>query len=176
MAAKTVDTTKNAVPFDRANIPGPKTARPTKADIAGKLIAKARRPLLILGTAAADNKVLESVRIMADKGIAIAATGSSMNALKAAGINATYVNLHALVSYLKDTNWKGFDGKGNYDTAIFLGHTYYHASQLMSTLKHFTDIKIISIDRHYHPNASQSFGNLKNEDFIAALAEVTAQL
>ncbi len=46
----------------------------------------------------------------------------------------------------------------------------------MSTLKNFTKIKVISIDRHYHPNAQQSFGNLKTEDFIRALDVVVAQL
>ena len=171
-----VDTTKNAIPFDRGNIPGPKMARPTKADVAGKLISKAKRPLLIVGTAAGEEGLIEIVKIMAEKGIPVAATGSSMENLAKEGIEATYVNLHALVSYLKDPNWKGFDGNGGYDTAIFLGHTYYHASQLMSTLKNFTNINVISIDRYYHPNAKQSFGNLKKEDHVKALQEVVAQI
>jgi len=34
MAAKELDTTKNAVPFDRANIPGPKMAKAVKAEVA----------------------------------------------------------------------------------------------------------------------------------------------
>jgi acetyl-CoA decarbonylase/synthase complex subunit epsilon len=176
MASETVDTTRNAIPFDRANITGPKSARPTKADVAGKLIAKAKRPLLIAGTSAGDEGVLEIVKVMAEKGIPVASTGSSMKRFAQAGIKAKYVNLHALVSYLKDPNWKGFDGKGGYDTAIFLGHTYYHASQLISTLKNFSSINVISIDRYYHPNAKQSFGNLKKEDHVKALHEVADQL
>ena len=173
---KELDTTRNAVPFDRANVPGPKMAKAVKAEVSGKFISKAKRPLLIVGTAAVDNGVIEIVRSMAEKGIPVAATGSSMKHLKEEGIGANYVNLHVLVSYLKDPDWKGFDGNGGYDTAIFLGHTYYYASQLMSTLKNFTKIKIISIDRHYHPNAHQSFGNLTPEDFIKALDVVVAQL
>ncbi|MBA1341474.1 MAG: Acetyl-CoA decarbonylase/synthase complex subunit epsilon [ANME-2 cluster archaeon] len=176
MATKELDTTKNAVPFDKANIPGPKMAKAVKAEVAGKFISKAKRPLLIVGTAACEDGVIEIVRSMAEKGIPVAATGSSLKRLKEEGIDATYVNLHALVSYLKDPDWKGFDGKGGYDTTIFLGHTYYYASQLMSTLKNFTKIKVISIDRHYHPNAGQSFGNLKPDDFIRALDVVVAQL
>lgn len=176
MAGKELDTTRNAVPFDRANIPGPKMAKTVKAEVAGKFISKAERPLLIVGTAAGDDGVIEIVRSMAEKGIPVAATGSSLKRLKEEGIDATYVNLHVLVSYLKDPDWKGFDGKGGYDTTIFLGHTYYFASQLMSMLKNFTKIKIISIDRHYHPNAQQSFGNLKPEDFIKALDVVVAQI
>lgn len=176
MKSETVDTTRNAIPFDRANIVGPKTARPVKADVAGRLIAKAKRPLLITGSAAGDDGVLEIVTILAGKGIPVAATGSSMERLTKHGIKATYVNLQALVSYMKDPNWKGFDGNGGYDTAIFLGHTYYYASQLISTLKNFTSINVISIDRYYHPNARQSFGNLTKEDHIKALQEVAAQL
>lgn len=176
MAAKEPDTTRNAVPFDRANIPGPKMAKAITAEMAGKLISKASRPLLIIGTAGADDGVIEVVKRMAEKGIQVAATGNSIKRLKEEGIDAAYVNLHALVSYLKDPGWKGFDGKGGYDTTIFLGHTYYYASQLMSTLKNFTQIKIISIDRHYHPNAQQSFGNLKPDDFLKALDKVVAEL
>ena len=176
MAAEIVDTTKNAQPFDRANVPGPSTAKPIKAELAGKLITKARRPLLIIGTAVTDDSIFEFLRIMANKGIPVAATGSSMARLVEEDIKATYVNLHALVSYLKDPDWTGLDGSGNYDTVIFLGHTYYHASQLISTLKNFTNIKIISIDRHYHPNAHFSFGNLKKENYATALQTVAAQL
>ncbi len=176
MAAIELDTTKNAVPFDRANIPGPKMAKAIKAEVAGKLISKARRPLLIVGTVGGDDGVIDVVKRMAEKGIPVAATGNSIKRLKEEGIDATYVNLHALVSYLKDPDWKGFDGEGGYETTIFLGHTYYYASQLMSTLKNFTKIKIISIDRHYHPNAQQSFGNLKPDDFLKALDIVVAQL
>jgi acetyl-CoA decarbonylase/synthase complex subunit epsilon len=176
MELESVDTTKNAIPFDKANIPGPKMARPVKAELAGKLIAKAQRPLLIVGTAASEAGMLEIVRAMAEKGIQVAATGSSMGKLVEENIKATYVNLHALVSYLKDPEWMGLDGSGNYDTVIFLGHTYYHASQLMSTLKNFTTIKIISIDRHYHPNAHHSFGNLPEEKHVKALQIVVSQL
>ncbi|MCL7414832.1 MAG: CO dehydrogenase/acetyl-CoA synthase complex subunit epsilon [ANME-2 cluster archaeon] len=176
MAAKVLDTTRNAVPFDRANVPGPKMAKAVQAEMAGKLISKAKRPLLIIGSAISEEGIVDVIKSMAEKGIPVAATGSSLKRLKDEGIEASYVNLHALVSYLKDPNWKGFDGNGGYDTAIFLGHTYYYASQLMSTLKNFTKIKIISIDRHYHPNAQQSFGNLKPEDFIRALDVVIAQL
>jgi len=176
MAAGTVDTTKRAVPFDRANVPGPKTAKPIRAELAGKLISKAKRPLLVVGTSSADEGIPAYIRIMADNGIPVAATGSCLGELKKEGINAVYVNLHALVSYLKDPKWSGFDGSGNYDTAIFLGHTYYYASQLMSTLKNFSSVKVISIDRHYHPNASMSFGNLKKKEFLQALEIVTDQL
>jgi acetyl-CoA decarbonylase/synthase complex subunit epsilon len=176
MAQKTVDTTKRAVPFDKANVPGPKMAKPVKADLAGKIISKAKRPLLIVGTPGADTGLPEIIKTFNSKSIPVAATGSCLKALKQADVEATYVNLHALVSYLKDPKWKGFDGNGNYDTAIFIGHTYYYASQLMSTLKNFTTVKVISIDRHYHPNAQLSFGNLNDDDFRTALKIVAAQL
>jgi anaerobic carbon-monoxide dehydrogenase, CODH/ACS complex subunit epsilon len=77
--------------------------------------------------------------------------------------------MHALASYLCDPQWQGLDGKGGYDLVAFLGITYYYASQAMSALKNFSKVKVISIDRYYHPNASMSFGNLKKDVFIAAL-------
>jgi len=71
MAAKELDTTRNAVPFDKANIPGPKMAKAVKAVVAGKFISKAKRPLLIVGTAAGDDGVIEIVRSMSEKGIPV---------------------------------------------------------------------------------------------------------
>jgi len=57
-----------------------------------------------------------------------------------------------------------------------LGITYYYASQAISALKNFSKIKVISIDKYYHPNADMSFGNLKKDVFIEALDEVIEQL
>ena len=58
----------------------------------------------------------------------------------------------------------------------FFKITYYYTSQAISTLKNFSKTKVVSIDKYYHPNADMSFGNLKNDVFMAALDEVIAQL
>ncbi|MFQ6062522.1 MAG: CO dehydrogenase/acetyl-CoA synthase complex subunit epsilon [Methanosarcinales archaeon] len=178
MASKSIDTTLNAVPF-HANLPGPKSAKAIKPIVAGKLISKAKRPLLVVGSDILNSiSLIEKAIKIGEKGIPIAATGDSLKGFldKASKVKveAIYINLNVLVSYLGDREWKGFDNKGNYDVIIFLANKYYYASQLMSLLKNFggNKVKTISIDRYYYPNADMSFGNLKEEDFLQALDEV----
>jgi acetyl-CoA decarbonylase/synthase complex subunit epsilon len=173
---KTIDTTRQAVPFDTGNIPGPKTARAVMPAVSGKMLAKAKRPLLIVGSEIGDEDVLERAVAIGKAGIQIASVGDSYKYLGDKGLDAHYANMHALASYLCDPQWHGLDGKGGYDLVAFFGITYYYASQAISALKNFSKIKVISIDKYYHPNADMSFGNLKKDVFIAALDEVIKEL
>ncbi|MBU4373215.1 MAG: CO dehydrogenase/acetyl-CoA synthase complex subunit epsilon [Euryarchaeota archaeon] len=171
-----IDTTRQAVPFDTGNIPGPKMARAVMPSVSGKMLARAKRPLLIVGSQIHNGEVLSRVIAIGKKGIPIAAVGNSYKSLADKGLDAYYINMHALASYLCDPSWQGLDGKGGYDVVAFFGITYYYASQAISALKNFSKIKVISIDKYYHPNADMSFGNLKDDVFIAALDEVIAEL
>jgi acetyl-CoA decarbonylase/synthase complex subunit epsilon len=173
---KVIDTTRQAVPFNTGNIPGPKMARAVMPAVQGKMLAKAKRPLLIVGSEIDDPDVLERVVSLGKAGIQIASVGDSYIYLADKGLDAHYINMHALASYLCDPQWPGLDGKGGYDLVVFFGITYYYASQAISALKNFSNIKVISIDKYYHPNADLSFGNLKKDVFIPALDEVIAQL
>ncbi len=175
-AEKIIDTTRQAVPFDTGNIPGPRMGRAVMPAVPGKMLARAKRPLLIVGSKIHDKQVLEKAVAIGRAGVQIAAVGNAYTSLGDKGLDVHYANMHALASYLCDPNWKGLDGKGNYDLVVFFGITYYYASQAISALKNFSNIKVISIDRYYHPNADMSFGNLKDELFIAALDEVIKEL
>lgn len=175
-AEKVIDTTRQAVPFDTGNIPGPKMAKAVMPAVPGKMLAKAKRPLLIVGSEVHDKDVLARAVAIGKKGIQIAAVGNAYTSLGDKGLDVHYINMHALAPYLCDPEWKGLDGKGNYDLVVFFGITYYYASQAISALKNFSNIKVISIDRYYHPNADMSFGNLKGDVFIAALDEVIKEL
>ena len=67
---------------------------------------------------------------------------------------------------LQDPSWKGLDGKGSYDIALFLGLPYYMEFVILSCLKHFSNkLKTISLNRYYNPHATWSFPNLKVEDW-----------
>jgi len=175
-AEKVIDTTRQAVPFDTGNIPGPKMAKAVMPAVPGKMLARAKRPLLIVGSEVHDKDVLARAIAIGQRGIQIAAVGNSYTSLGDKGVDVHYINMHALASYLCDPNWKGLDGKGGYDLVVFFGITYYYASQAISALKNFSNIKVISIDRYYHPNADMSFGNLKNDVFLAALDEIIKEL
>jgi acetyl-CoA decarbonylase/synthase complex subunit epsilon len=173
---KTIDTTRQAVPFNTGNIPGPKMARPTMPAVSGKMLAKAKRPLLIVGSQIHEDDVVSRVVAMGQTGLQIAAVGNAYKSLGDKGLDVHYANMHALASYLCDPEWPGLDGKGGYDLVVFFGITYYYASQAISALKNFSKIRVISIDKYYHPNADMSFGNLKKDVFIAALDEVIKEL
>ena len=165
-----VDTTKNTKLFTTYGV---KTSKAISTEIAAKLISKAKRPLFVVATGVLDPEVLDrAVKISKAKNIPIAATGSSMIGFVDKGVNAKYINLHALGFYLTDPNWPGLDGNGNYDTIILLGHKKYYINQVLSATKNFSDVKAISIDKSYIQNATMSFGNLSKADHIAALDEV----
>ncbi len=175
-AEKIIDTTRQAVPFNTGNIPGPKMARATMPAVSGKMLARAKRPLLIVGSQVHDEDVLAKAIAMGKAGIQIAAVGNAYKSLGDKGLDVYYANMHALASYLCDPEWQGLDGKGNYDLVVFFGITYYYASQAISALKNFSNIKVISLDKYYHPNADMSFGNLKKDVFMEALDMVIAEL
>jgi acetyl-CoA decarbonylase/synthase complex subunit epsilon len=165
-----VDTTKNTKLFTTYGV---KTSRAISTEVASKLISKAKRPLLVVGTLALNAEVLDrAVKIAKAKNLPIAATGSSMLALVGKDVNAKYINVHQLGFYLTDPNWPGLDGNGNYDTIIFLGFKKYYINQVLSAVKNFSDVKSISIGKDYVQNATMSFGNLSKEDHIAALDEI----
>lgn len=166
-------------PFDVANIPGPKMAMLLeKGKPVALAVKRAKHPLLIVGPDITP-AMIERVRKFAEKGVTVVATGNAIVKLTQAGINARYSVLHELANYLSDPNWKGFDGKGNYDVVLMLGNIYYHGSQVLAALKNFAPhVRTIAIDRYYHPNASMSFGNLwrKEEEYLALLDEIIAEL
>ena len=165
-----VDTTKNTKLFTSYGV---KTSRAITTEVAAKLISKAKKPLLVVGTGVLEPEILDrAVKIAKAKNIPIAATGSSMPGFVDKDVNAKYINLHQLGFYLTDPNWPGLDGNGTYDTIVLLGHKKYYINQVLSATKNFSDVKAISIDRNYIQNATMSFGNLSKADHIAALDEV----
>jgi acetyl-CoA decarbonylase/synthase complex subunit epsilon len=186
MAAETkpkgIDTTRNPIPFEMAQIPGPEMAKPYLPKVIAAIIKKAKRPLLVVGAELFDDPVMFDKAIEIGKtGIPIAATAHSVKGF----VDRDYMNnvyqigLHPLTSYLRFEDWKGLDGQGQYDVVIFMGIFYKFANAMFSNLKHFNrNIKRVSIDRYYHVNANMTFGNMafNSDDYHAAMDEVLAAL
>lgn len=177
-----VDTTKNPIPFEMAQIPGPEMAKPYQAKVIGAILKKAKRPLLVVGAELFDDPVMFDKMIEIGKmGVPIAATAHSVKGFVERGYmeNVYQIGLHPLTNYLRFDDWMGLDGKGQYDTVIFMGIFYKFANAMFSTLKHFNrNIKRVSIDRYYHVNANMTFGNMafNPEDYHAAVDEVIAAM
>ncbi len=166
-------------PYDTANIPGPKMAKEGKPVVVAKLVGKAKRPLLVVGMEILENGLLEHAVDIGKKGVTIAATAHSIKGFREAGYtkDVHYIGIHELTNDLRDPDWKGLDGKGNYDVVLFLGITYYLSSQMMAALKNFAPhLKSISIDRYYHPNAEFSYANMKVDELKEATREMLAAM
>ncbi|SES84376.1 acetyl-CoA decarbonylase/synthase epsilon subunit [Methanococcoides vulcani] len=157
---------------------GCKTSKAVQPNVAGKLISKAKRPLFVVGSQILKDEELlkRAIEIAKKADIPVAATGHSMKGFVDADVDAKYINIHALATYLCDPNWTGLDGKGQYDTIITLGHYKYYINQVYSGLKNFSNLKTISIDRQYLQNATMSFGNITPEVLLEALDELIENL
>ncbi|AKB29760.1 CO dehydrogenase/acetyl-CoA synthase subunit epsilon, CO dehydrogenase subcomplex [Methanosarcina siciliae T4/M] len=165
-----VDTAKNTKLFTSYGVGTSRTVTP---EMASKLISKAKRPLLMVGTLTLDPELIDRVvKISKTANIPIAATGSSLASLADKDVDATYINAHMLGFYLTDPKWPGLDGNGNYDTVIVLGFKKFYINQVLSAAKNFSNLKSIAIERGYIQNATMSFGNLSKADHYAALDEL----
>lgn len=177
-----VDTTKNPVPFEMAQIPGPEMAKAYKTNVIGAIIKKSKRPLLVVGAELFDDPVMFDKAIEIGKtGIPIAATAHSVKGFVERDYleNVYTIGLHPLTNNLRFKDYMGLDGNGHYDTVIFMGIFYKFSNAMFSALKHFNrDVRRISIDRYYHVNANMTFGNLAfNPDgYHEAVDEVIAVL
>ncbi|ATU07998.1 CO dehydrogenase/acetyl-CoA synthase complex subunit epsilon [Methanohalophilus portucalensis] len=156
---------------------GPKSAKGTKPAIVAKMIEKAKRPLFVVGSDVLEEKLLARAQAIAKKGIPVAATGHSIKGfIDEEEVDAKYINIHFLGTFLCDPKWGGLDDNGCYDLIILLGHKKYYINQVLSGLKNFSDLKTINIGRHYTQNATMSFGNTTPEVHLEALDELIDNL
>jgi acetyl-CoA decarbonylase/synthase complex subunit epsilon len=164
--AKKEDKYPAAKRFDIADIQVSREAMAAKPKVISNLINKAKNPVLITGGALLkDEKLVDYAVEFYKKGIPVIATGGSSKPLIEKGVKplAKTYTLHQITQYLLDDEWKGFDGNGSYDVAIFLGFLPYYLSRMLSALKHFSKITTISIDEFYQPHARFSFTNLTKD-------------
>ena len=157
--------------FNPADIQVSKSTTIIKPKAVATMIEKAKHPALVTGgKLLEDEKLVDFVIKLHEKtGIGLIATGGSSKSLSVKP-QASVFTLHLITQYLLDSNWKGFDGKGNYDLVVFIGFTApYYLSRMLSTLKHFSNINTISICEYYQPHARFSFPNLNEEHYYEAL-------
>ncbi len=55
---KGIDTTKNAIPFEMAQVPGPEQAKCYMPKVMGAIIKKSKRPLLVVGAELFDDPIM----------------------------------------------------------------------------------------------------------------------
>jgi acetyl-CoA decarbonylase/synthase complex subunit epsilon len=163
-----------AEPWQTAEIAGPKKALPiSKPAILVAMIKRAKRPILIVShlateTDSGNSEMLDyAIRLNKSTGIPVVATAHTIKGFITQNFHdAIWMSAMDIGNRLKDPLWNGFDGKGPYDLALFMGLPYYMEFVILSGLKHFsTNLKTISLNRFYNPHATWSFPNLKVKDW-----------
>ncbi len=171
--------------WQTAEIPGPKKASLIiKPDIADAMIRRAKRPIMIVGHGILEyevegRKLIECLIELSKRGnIPVVATASTNREFLDRGFSpAALMPAVDIANRLTDTAWKGLDGKESYDLAIFVGLPYYMEWTILSGLKHFApQVKTMTLDCVYQPNASWSFPNSTIKDWAANLACIVANL
>ncbi len=174
-----------AEPWQKAEIAGPTKALViTKPEVVVAMVKKAKRPLLVVGHEVAETEIGEkrlldySIRISQEGKIPLVATAHIVGEFVKKGFQpAASMPAVDIANRLVDPEWKGLDGNGQYDLAVFMGITYYMEWVIFSGLKHFgQNLKTISLDRYYHPNASWSFPNLPVQDWAQNLEVIVTKL
>ena len=162
----------STTPWQIADIPGPKQAHIIKPEMFPKLTKTLKRPLIVVGSRkeALEGKDIVNYIVMLAKSInspLVISPSFCKNFMKFEDVKVACMGIEDLVNRLKEKEWKGLDGKGNYDSVVFIGGVYYFQSLMLSTLKHFAPhLKTFSIDRFYHPNAEFSFENMSEERWV----------
>ncbi|MHC1627523.1 MAG: CO dehydrogenase/acetyl-CoA synthase complex subunit epsilon [Candidatus Nezhaarchaeales archaeon] len=165
-------------PWQWGNVPGHEMATPIKGEVVAKLIKAAKRPLLIVGGKALEEKwgdklLIDFVAELAQAGIPVVVTAHAYKALKERGVEpAAIMTVADVTNRLQDPNWS-IDGKGSHDLVMYVGISYQLQSQMLSTLKNFaTHLRTLSLDRYFHPNATFSMPNLRQEEWEQVLNNV----
>jgi acetyl-CoA decarbonylase/synthase complex subunit epsilon len=167
----------HATSWVRTQESGPKKAIPVSPDAASRIIKKAKRPTLVIGSKINDTEgVLDKVIALQKAGIAIIATGHSIRFLLEKGSDAYVTGVVEATNVLTDPEWEGIDGKGQPDLLMVVGVHLDLTNQTFSTLKNFTDIDSMCVDRYFMPNATYSFTNITEDIWLEYLDELIKKL
>jgi len=166
-----------------AEIPGPKKALIfSKPEIAASMIKKAKRVILVVGSEAVNVKtkdgcLIDSAIILSKaRNVTVLATGHMLSEfMKRNAENVYSMSLTSIGDRLRYSDWSGLDGKGPYDLAVFMGFYYYMEWLVLSGLKNFApELRTISLDNVYQPNASWSFGSMSDKDWMESLDKIVS--
>jgi acetyl-CoA decarbonylase/synthase complex subunit epsilon len=158
------------MPWQRAEVPGTKKGIPLiKAEVLLGILKKSKRTVLVVGHKAVEmdidgRKLIDYLIDFSNAGrIPVIATAHTIKEFLDRKFNfVESMPAMDIANRLLDPDWKGLDGKGAYDLAIFAGLPYHMGWLILSGLKHYPKLKTISIDGFFQPNASWSTPNISS--------------
>jgi len=163
-------------PWQPTVIAGPRHALLLTPAIAKMMLKKAKRPLFVIGSLIEDDKEVLSLctDMVNEWNLPVAATGNIHKTLVEKGIKSKRYGTIEIVNLLKDPEWKGINGEGSHDLVLFVGVTYYLASQGLSSLKHFAPhLKTLTLCKYFHSNANASFPNMSDSEWKKYLEKMS---
>lgn len=148
------------------------------------MVKRARRPILVVGHEAAETEVGKEklidylIRLAKTSNIPVVATAHIVKEFAGRGFQpAASMPVMDISNRLRDFGWKGLDGQGPYDLALFVGIPYYMEWLILSGLKSFSSgLKTVSLDRFYQPHASWSFPNISLDEWKRNLDAIESKL
>ncbi|HUK38676.1 MAG TPA: carbon monoxide dehydrogenase beta subunit family protein [Methanomicrobiales archaeon] len=153
-----------------------------KPAVAAKLLRRAKCPVIVVGHEAGGegSAVLASVvRIARAVGAPVVATGGVSAALARSGFDgATVMSAMEAGDRLLDPAWEPAPGRGPPDFAFLLGIPWPIASVIEAGLASFARgrLKLVALDRRYHPHCDLSLPNQTREEWEAALGAIAKEV
>jgi acetyl-CoA decarbonylase/synthase complex subunit epsilon len=167
-----------------AEIAGPKKANIfPNSNVVVAMVKRVKRPLLVIGSNAINTRtndgdlVDSAIRMSSNRKLTVVATGHLVGIFRKRGVEKVHgMSIFVLGNHLCDPDWAGFDGKGNYDTVIFAGFPYYVEWLVESGIKNFGQLRTISLERSYQPNAEWSLGWMPEPDWLEVIEKIVLEL
>lgn len=167
----------SAEPWQRAEVPGPIKATPVRdAKSLAATILRHRKPLIVVGGQLRSVEGVDMVSYVMELARLIDAhvvvTDTLIREFHEKGFKeAVYMPALEVAHKLRDPEWMGVDGRTKYDLAIFVGFNYYYGWVIMSGLKHYAykDLRTLSLDPYYHPNATWSVATMPHGMWLKLL-------
>ena len=160
----------------------PATIRATlleKPAVAAKLLLRARSPVMIVGHEATPAGLDTVVRMARATGAPVVATGGVSAELSGKGFTPSLV-MSAMEAgdRLGDPGWEPGPGRSPPDYAFILGIPWAISSVVEAGLASFArdHLKLVSLDRLYHPHCDLSLPNQTAEEWEAALAAIAREV
>jgi CO dehydrogenase/acetyl-CoA synthase complex epsilon subunit len=131
------------------------------------------------GPSGADSSVLDSVvRIAQATGATVVATGGISAELGKRGVTPVIMSAMEAGDRLLDPTWQPAPGQSPPDYAFLLGIPYPIASVIEAGLASFAHghLKIVSLDRLYHPHCDLSLPNQTREEWGKSLGAIAREV
>ncbi len=129
-----------------------------------RLIAQSSNPIMIVGSECelrlpSGLRIVDyAIEIAKIRNIPMIVTTSVVKEVREQYNNVRHMFLMETFRKLIDPRWS-INGN-QHDLAIFIGHTYYMISHLLTATRHFAKhLKTLSLDRYYQPNVNFSLQN-----------------